>query len=141
MGATDATILPADGTPNGQRNNHCSHACSIVLLCTVVPFCVLSILFLIVYASCGHKYLARKRKEKHQQKELKGLELRKMSDADSLLSRHTGYSRGEDGLALGWAPVRDLEGGLGMAPPPPPITKDRPGDARVAAAVKAASRR
>ena len=64
-----------------------------------------------------------------------------MGGADSLLSRDTRYSRGDDGLALGWAPVRDLEAGVGTAPPPPPIRKDRPEDVRVAAASKAASRR
>ena len=44
-----------------------------------------------------------------------------------MLSRDSGYSRGEDGLALGWGPLRDVE----AAPAPPPIMRDRPGEERV----------
>lgn len=69
------------------------------------------------------------------------IEFRKLGSADSIPGRDTAYSRGEDGLALGWAPVRDLEAGVETAPPPPPITKDRPEDARAAAAARAPSRR
>lgn len=41
------------------------------------------------------------------------------------MSRDTGYPRGEDALALGWGPVRDLEAGVEAAPTPPPISRDR----------------
>ena len=139
MGATDAFLLSPNGSINSNgKSTHCSHTCSIVLLCTIVPFCILSILFLIVYASCGHKYLTRKRKARErqrQQKELREIELRKLGGGDSNLGGDFAYSKEEDGL------VRDLESRVDAAPAPPPIARERPGEQRASVVAAAALRR